>query len=97
MPIDQGRLMSTTDRVIMVVDESEDRSLHLKSLIEFMDAPSVRTAEPANWHATLSDERLAAVFLPRDLAEDQLRGLLEDIGRFDPNVPIVFVERQEHA
>jgi len=89
--------MSTADRVIIVVDESEDRSLELKSLIEFMDAPSVRTADPANWHANLNDDRLAAVFVPRDLAKDRIRALLEDIGRFDPNVPIVLVERRSHV
>lgn len=89
--------MSTTDRVIMVVDESEDRSRDLKSLIEFMDAPAVRTAKPTTWHKNLNDDRLAAVFVPRDLAEDRIRSLLEDIGRFDPNVPIVLVERQHHA
>ena len=89
--------MSTANRVIVVVDESEDRSLNLKSLIEFMDAPSVRTADPANWNANLNDERLAAVFVPRDLAEDRIRTLLEDIGRVDPNVPIVLVERQQDA
>ena len=89
--------MSTANRVIMVLDESEDRSHKLKSLIEFMDAPSVRTADPANWDANLEDERLAAVFVPRDLAEDRIRTLLEDIGRVDPNIPIVLVEGQHHA
>jgi len=89
--------MSNENRVIMVVDESEARSHDLKSLIEFMDAPTVRTADPANWHAKLNDERLAAVFVPRDLAEDRIRTLLEDIGRVDPNVPIVLVERQQNA
>ena len=89
--------MSTANRVIMVLDESEDRSHKLKSLIEFMDAPSVRTADPANWDANLEDERLAAVFVPRDLAEDRIRTLLEDIGRVDPNIPIVLVAGQHHA
>ena len=89
--------MSTTDRVIMVLDDSSDRSRNLKSLIEFMDAPSVRTANPASWDSGLNDDPLAAVFIPRDLAEDRLRALLEDIGRRDPNIPIVLFDGESNA
>lgn len=92
-----GKARSTGNRVIMVVDESTERSCRLKSLIEFMDAPSVRTADPSCWHERLADDSLAAVFVRRDLPDEIMRELLQDIGQFDPNVPIVLVDGQRDA
>ena len=84
--------MSDRDRVIMIVDESAERSANLKSLIEFMDAPRVVTSGPAECATRVVDERLAAVFVSRTLGDDRMTDLLEQIGRTDPNVPIILVD-----
>lgn len=84
--------MADADRVIMIVDDSVERSERLKSLIEFMDAPSVITSRSSDCVSRVVDARLAAVFVSRSLAEARLNGLIEEVGRNDPNVPIVLVE-----
>ena len=88
--------MSDHDRVIMIVDDSVERSQNLKSLIEFMDAPRVVTSGPSDCAARVVDEHLAAVFVSRTLDEDRMTGLIEEIGRTDPNIPIVLVDHAPH-
>ena len=89
--------VSEPDRLIIVVDSVAERARKLKAQIEFMDAPAVCTATPATWQAKLGDRRLAAIFLSGDLPEGDRDGLLDDVGRLDPNVPIVMVEGDLHA
>lgn len=89
--------MSEPERLIIVVDSHEDRALKLQAQIEFMDAPAVCTAHPADWQACVGDRRLAAIFLSGDLPEIERDNLLEEVGRLDPNVPIVMVDGSKHA
>ena len=77
--------------MILVVDAEEAVANNLKELIEFMDAPRVRTAAPDDWRTRLGDYRLEALFVNSDLAQAEKEKLLADIGRLDPNVPIVMV------
>lgn len=84
--------MSSASRLIMVIDDSPDRARNLKELIEFMDAPEVCMATPADWRSALGEQRLAAVFLNDDMAEATMAGLLAEVGKLDPNVPIVMVD-----
>ena len=83
--------MISSERLIMVVDSAIDRAQNLKGLIEFMDAPAVRVADPANWQSRIGDSRLAAIFLRDDLAKKELDRIIGAVGELDPNVPIVLV------
>ncbi len=87
----------SNDRLIMVIDESDDRADGLKALIEFMDAPEVRTATPGNWEAKMGSQRLAAIFVSEALPQADMSGLLDNIGRLDPNVPIVLFNGEQNA
>ena len=87
--------MTTGDCMILVVDRTEARANNLKSLIEFMDTPSVQTATPAEWRNRLGDHRLEALFVGPDLPAKDLSKLLGDIGELDPNVPIVMLQGHE--
>ena len=87
--------MTSGDCMILVVDRTEARASNLKSLIEFMDTPSVRTATPAEWRKRLGDHRLEAMFLGPDLPKTDLNKVLVDVGDMDPNVPIVMLRGHE--
>lgn len=80
-----------SSRLILVIDQSCDRAAGLKELIEFMDAPDVRTATPRDWRDRLGPHRLAAIFVNEQLPQEDMSGLLDNIGKLDPNVPIVLV------
>lgn len=82
---------SPAERLILVIDGDGAPAQNLKELIEFMDVPRVQISAPENWQSKLGDRRLAAIFLGRDLSEDQINRLMEDICGLDPNVPIVMV------
>ena len=81
----------SSERLIIVVDSVSDRAQNLKELIEFMDAPAVRVADPSNWQSRIGDSRLAAIFLRDDLAKKELDRIIGAVGELDPNVPIVLV------
>lgn len=81
----------TSDRLILVIHQSEDRGRSLKEQIEFMDAPRVEVASPAAWRDRLGASRLAAVFISRDVAPPDRDRVISDIGELDPNTPIVMV------
>lgn len=89
--------MSEPERLIIVIDSLEDRASSLKAQIEFMDAPAVCTARPSDWQACVGDRRLTAIFVSGDLPEIERDHLLEEVGRLDPNVPIVMVDGSNHA
>ena len=81
----------------MVIDPVDGRARNLKELIEFMDAPAVRVANPDNWRSRIGDNRLAAVFLGEDIPRNELDRLITDLGDYDPNISIVLVGGDQHA
>jgi len=93
----QSPTMAGSERLIMVIDQSDDRADGLKELIEFMDAPDVCTATPGNWQARMGTNRLAAIFVNEELPAADMSGLLDNIGKLDPNVPIVLISSERHA
>lgn len=89
--------MNSTDSTIMVVNRLGTAADNLKELIEFMDAPDVRTASPAKWQQEVGDSRLEAVFIGPDLSDKDIRSLIDDIEKLDPNIPIVMISEDQDA
>lgn len=83
--------MDSTDSIIMVVNRAVSAAENLKELIEFMDAPNVCTATPAKWQQQVGEHRLEAVFVGPDLDDADIQALVNDIGKLDPNIPIVMI------
>ena len=81
--------MSSNPALIVVIDANPARAQKLKELIEFMDAPQVQIASPDDWRKRLRKRRLAAVFLDAGMEKSQQERLIQNIGEFDRNVPIV--------
>ena len=79
----------------MVVNRAAEAADNLKELIEFMDAPDVRTSTPTQWRQEVGDSRLEAVFIGPDLSDTDIRGLVDDIGKLDPNIPIVMISEDD--
>lgn len=79
----------------MVVNRAGTAADNLKELIEFMDAPDVRTSTPAEWRQQIGDSRLEAVFIGPDLSDKDIRKLVDDIGQLDPNIPIVMISEDQ--
>jgi FixJ family two-component response regulator len=77
--------------MIILVNDAESTSRHLKELIEFMDAPSVCTATPQNWLEKAGEERVEAVFVGPELSRPDTDAVIEGVGSLDPNIPIVLV------
>ncbi len=87
--------MDNADGVIMVVNRAGSAAENIKELIEFMDAPNVCTATPAKWQQEIGDNRLEAVFIGPDLSDKDVRTLVDDIGKLDPNIPIVMITEDD--
>ena len=83
--------MDSAESMIVVVNRPGAAAENLRELIEFMDAPHVCTATPAQWQQKIGDSRLEAVFIGPDLSDKDIRSLLRDIGELDPNIPIVMI------
>ncbi|MEO1201527.1 MAG: hypothetical protein AAFX10_02390 [Pseudomonadota bacterium] len=81
-------------RTILIVDDDAATADNLRELLEFMDHPSVITAEPGDWVERLGDRRLEALFVGPDLSENQLSCLLKDLKEIDATVPIVMCKGQ---
>lgn len=81
--------MNATNGTIVVVNRAQKEAENLKELIQFMDAPEVCTATPADWREAVGDRRLDAIFIGADLSDGEVRELLGDMADSDPNVPIV--------
>lgn len=79
---------------MLVVDLDLGRAENLKSLIEFMDTPSVITAMPDDWRNRLGARRLEALFVGPELGDDAIAALLSELEQFDPNVPVVMIQKQ---
>ena len=88
-------MVSTADRVILVIDERSDRAEPLKEMIEFMDAPEVRITVPEEWKQTLGNQRPAAIFLTEMVSPEKVREILEELGTLDPNIPVVLLSDDE--
>lgn len=89
--------MDDMDGMIMVVNRAGSAAENIKELIEFMDAPNVCTATPAKWQQEIGDHRLEAVFIGPDLSDKDVRSLVDDIGKLDPNIPIVMLTEEDQA
>lgn len=87
--------MGSLNALIMVVNHGQTDADNLRQLIEFMDEPEVCTATPDNWRDVIGERRLGAVFVGADLNDDEVRRMLSDIGKLDPNVPIVMLKGAE--
>lgn len=83
--------MTAGAKTILVVDQDPVLAEHVKELIEFMDSPSVVTAEPADWRQRLGERRLEALFVGPDLTQDDVSVLLSDLRSVDPNVPVIMM------
>lgn len=81
--------------MMMLVSQGETIAQEIKNLIEFMDAPSVCAATPADWQERIGDARLEAVFVCPDLSDIETRAVVEAVGERDPNIPIVIVAKGE--
>ncbi|MDX1498764.1 MAG: hypothetical protein R3176_02630 [Woeseiaceae bacterium] len=78
--------------LILVIDRESESAENLKGLIEFMDAPLVRTAGPDDWQEAVGGDRLQALFIGPDLDDAEVERLVAAVGRIDPNVAIVMVK-----
>ncbi len=87
--------MADSGSIILVVNRDRTAARHMKELIEFMDTPRVRTADPATWRRRLGRRRLEALFVGPDLSDDDVRDVLCDLERLDPSVPIVVLHDSE--
>ncbi len=77
--------------MILLVNRAVSDASKLKELIEFMDTPSVCVATPEEWQERLIGHRLEALFVGSDLSDAEISALLDGVGEFDPNVPIVMM------
>ena len=89
--------MKDASQVILVINHRQAEAENLKELIEFLDTPQVLVAAPEDWREKLGDERLEAVFVGPDLADDEVDALIADIGQLDANVPIVMLQGKDAA
>ena len=87
--------MNGVDSIIMVVNRPGSAAENLKELIEFMDAPHVCTTTPRKWQEQVGDSRVEAVFIGPDLSDTDIRGVVNEIGQFDPNIPVVMITEDE--
>jgi DNA-binding NtrC family response regulator len=83
--------------MILVIDGESGAATKLKSMIEFMDAPRVVTAGPTDWHSTIGDERLDAVFIGSDVDDDDVDAMLDELEHIDPNISIVMLDSVSSA
>ena len=90
-------VVTSAESIILVINRGESAARNLKDLIEFMDTPHVQIAAPEEWQTKLGERRLEALFVGPDMTDKELDRLLNDIGEFDPNVPIVMLSGGEAA
>ena len=86
--------MTSHDGIIMVVSDEPDEAQNVKELIEFMDVPLVCTSFPANWLSLVGDHILDAVFVGPGLSDRSFRSVVDDVGEYSPNVPIVILHKR---
>ncbi|MGB5347313.1 MAG: sigma-54 dependent transcriptional regulator, partial [Woeseia sp.] len=76
---------------ILVVHDDPAAAAVLKDLIEFMDAPEVIVATPADWVDALGAHRLAALFLAGGLPAKTITAAFAAVAKIDRNVPVVLL------
>jgi len=86
--------MTSHDGIIMVVSDGPDEAQNIKELIEFMDIPRVCTSMPANWLSLVGGHILDAVFVGPDISDSGFRSVVDDVGEYSPNVPIVILKKR---
>lgn len=84
-----------TNGKIMVINRTFGDGENIKELIEFMDAPEVCTATPADWVESAGASHLDAVFIGADLTEGEVRKVVCGVADVDPNIPIVMLHENE--
>lgn len=87
--------MTAQNNMIMVINRVASDAENLKQLIEFMDEPEVRASTPADWRKVAGDARLEAVFVGADLSDKDIRHVVADVGKLDPNIPIVMLQDEQ--
>jgi len=90
----KGRVMLGGEHVMLVVNRSASAARNLKDLIEFMDTPPVLIAAPDNWQEQLGEQCLDALFVGPDMTDVEVDQLLTDIGKLDPNIPIIMMSEE---
>ncbi len=83
--------------MIVLVNDSASNAKQLKELIEFMDAPQVLVATSLDWQKQVQDQRMEAVFIGPDMADDAVHDVIEGVGKLDPNVPIVVLTQSQNG
>lgn len=78
--------------IILIIDSDSARAEQLKSMIEFLDAPSVRIAAADNWHSVAADATLSAIFIGNGLATDDAEQVASEVRQSYPSVPLVMVD-----
>ena len=81
--------------VILVIDSDIARAEQLKSMIEFLDAPSVRVANAEDWQTVAAEATLSAIFIGNGLAATAAEQLASDIQQSHPQVPLVMVDAED--
>jgi len=89
--------MTSGEHVILVVNRGESAARNLKGLIEFMDTPPVLIAAPEDWQSELGEQRVDALFIGPDMSDTEIDKLLNEIGKLDPNIPIVMMHEDDTA
>lgn len=87
--------MAGGEHVMLVVNRSKAAARNLRDLIEFMDTPPVLIAAPGEWREQLGDQRLDALFVGPDMTDTEVDQLLTDIGKLDPNIPIIMMSEDD--
>ncbi len=78
--------------MILVIDSQSGTATKLKSMIEIMDSPRVVTASPDDWHSSIGEERLDAVFIGSHVDDSDVNAMLDELEHIDPNVSIVMID-----
>ena len=86
--------MSVDEALIVVIDDSIERSRNIKELIEFMDAPKVCVLQSDDWRARIEGRRLAAVFIGEALGAETVDQVIREVGELDPNTAIVRISAE---
>lgn len=77
--------------MILVIDRSDREAKDLQRLIQFMDSPNVAVVSPEKWKEKIGSRRIEAVFVGRELSDDDIHAVVEDVGELDRNIPVVLL------
>lgn len=77
--------------VIIVVESDSQYASRLEEELLFMDETDVRVADVGEWRDCCADDKVEALFVGPGVIGQDVRSLMEDIRRFDPELPVVLV------